>query len=76
MVLCKLQVRGRPTNLDNSGASREKMSKQSLPAPTVSTVGPCSTNIRISKMPLHWKFNQYHRTTQPPPKITSEITKT
>ena len=45
---------------------RKKMSKQPLPAPTASTVGPCPTTIQISWKPRHWKFTQQLRTTRPP----------
>ena len=45
---------------------REKMSKQPPPTPTASAIGPCSTIIQISRMPRHWKFTQYLRTTRPP----------
>ena len=38
---------------------REKMSKQSPPAPTVSTVGPCPTINQISRTPQHWKRNNH-----------------
>ena len=42
------------------------MSKKPQPAPTANTVGPCPTNIQISRTPRHWKFTQHLRTTQPP----------
>ena len=42
------------------------MSKQPLPAPTASAVGPCPILIQISRTPRHWKFTQHHRTTRPP----------
>ena len=45
-----------------------KMSKQPLPAPTASAVGPCPTIIQISKTPRYGKFIKPHRTTRPPPK--------
>ena len=44
---------------------REKMSKQPPPAPTASTIGPCPTEIQVSRTPRHWKFTQHLRTTQP-----------
>ena len=45
----------------------KKMSKQPPSAPTASAVGPCPTDIQISRTPRHWKFTQHHRTTRPPP---------
>ena len=41
------------------------MSKQPLPTPTASAVGPRSTTIKISRTPWHWKF-AHHRTNRPP----------
>ena len=46
------------------------MSKQPLPAPTVSTAGPCPTIIQISRTPRHWKLIQNHCTTRPPPDLS------
>ena len=45
---------------------REKMSKQTPPAPTVSAESPCPTIIQIGRTPRHWKFTKHHRTTRPP----------
>ena len=45
---------------------REKMSKESPPAPTANTIGPCPTVIQISRTPRHWKFTQHLCTTRPP----------
>ena len=44
----------------------ENMSKQPPPAPTASTIGPCPTEIQVSRTPRYWKFTQHLRTTQPP----------
>ena len=49
------------------GWMREKMSKQSPPAPTASATGPCPTIIQISRTTRHWKITQHLRTTRPPP---------
>ena len=44
-----------------------KMTKQPLPAPTASAVGPCPSLIQISR-----KFTQHHRTTRPPESISNQ----
>ena len=49
------------------------MSKQPPPAPTARAVGPCPTQLQISRTPRYWNLTQHHRTTRPPEGNTNKF---
>ena len=48
---------------------RHKRSKRPPPVATASAIGPCSTNIQISRVPQPWNLTQHLRTTRPSPSL-------